>query len=178
VKMLKWKWIAAVAVATGWAAFACGDEPDANGAKAPPPAQLTFGTLRAMPADTAKAKAAEWLKAKGKLDLAKFDAIWQVSDKPVMTRVLESITLGNPAAQTALDNARDAVADAPTEVPDVIKSETNAFVKTNLGAAYARGLAGKSSRVLLLQGRRGAFARGVSEGQEDRRREYAGSPRR
>jgi hypothetical protein len=137
------KWIATVAVAASSALFATGADPDTKGAKVPEPSQLTFGTLRAMPDEAAKAKAAEYLKAAGKLDQAKFDAIWQVSDKPALTRVLESIALGNPDAQKALDDARDVTANAPTEVPAAIKNEKNAFVKSNLGAAYARGLAGK-----------------------------------
>jgi hypothetical protein len=137
------KWIATVAVAAGSVAFASGADPDAKGAKVPEPSQLTFGTLRAMPAEVAKAKVADWLKAAGKLDTAKLESIWQVSDKTVMTRVLESIALGNPDAQKVLDNARDVTADAPTAVPAAIAAEKDAFVKTNLGAAYARALAGK-----------------------------------
>jgi hypothetical protein len=136
-------WIATVAVAAGSATFASGADPEPKGAKVPEPSQLTFGTLRAMPPEVAQAKAEAYLKAAGKLDQAKVDAIWINTDKTVMTKVLETIALANPAAQKALDEARDVTADAPTKVPAVIADEKDAFVKTNLGAAYARGLAGK-----------------------------------
>ena len=134
------KWVAAVAITASSAAFGLAADP---AGKAPEPSQLTFGTLRAMPAEVAKAKSADWLKAGGKLDQGKFDGIWAQADKPVMTRVLESIALGNPDAQKALDTARDVIAPAPTEVPAAIAAEKDPFVKTNLGAAYARALAGK-----------------------------------
>jgi hypothetical protein len=138
------KWIATVAIAAGSSTLAYGADPDPKGgAKVPEPSQLTFGTLRAMPADQAKAKVEAWLKAADKMDQAKFDGIWAAADKTTMTKVLESIALGSTEAAAALENARDVIADAPTQVPGVIANEKNPFVKTNLAAAYARALAGK-----------------------------------
>jgi hypothetical protein len=133
------KWLATLAVAAGASFTAVAADPVA---KAPEPALLTFGTLRAMPEADAKAKAAAWLTGLGKMDQAKFDAVW-ASDKSVSEKTVASIALGKPEAQTALDDARDITKDAPTTVPTVIADEKDAFVKANLGAAYARALAGK-----------------------------------
>jgi hypothetical protein len=95
-----------------------------------------------MPAADAKAKVEGWLKGQNKLDQAKVDAIW-ATDKSVLQKTVECIALGRPEAQTVLDDARDITKDAPVAVPAVIKDEKDAFVKANLGAAYARALAGK-----------------------------------
>lgn len=134
------KWIATVAIAAGSVVCASAAEPEK--AKAPDPSLVSFGTLRAMPDDQARAKAEAWLNGLGKMDRAKFDAIW-ASDKTTSEKTVASIALGKPEAQTALDDARDITKDAPTAVPAVIKDEKDAFVKANLGAAYARALAGK-----------------------------------
>ncbi len=133
------KWLATVALAggTGFTAFAADPV-----AKVPDPSLVSFGTLRAMPAETAKAKAASWLTGLSKMDRAKFDAIWG-SDQSTGEKTLASIALGKPEAAAALADARDITKDAPTGVPAVIKDEADAFVKANLGAAYARALAGK-----------------------------------
>jgi hypothetical protein len=136
------KWIATVAIAASSTVCGFAADPDKGGAKAPDPSLVSFGTLRAMPADQAQAKAGAWLNGLGKMDQAKFDAIW-ASDKSVTEKTVASIALGKPEAQTALDEARDITKDAPTAVPSVIKDEKDAFVKANLGAAYARALAGK-----------------------------------
>lgn len=134
------KWIATAIVAgSGVVAVAADPEP---GAKLPDPSLVSFGTLRTMPAADAKAKVEGWLKGQNKLDQAKVDAIW-ATDKSVLQKTVECIALGKPEAQTVLDDARDITKDAPTSVPAVIKDEKDAFIKANLGAAYARALAGK-----------------------------------
>jgi len=136
------KWIATVAIAAGSTLGAFADDPNKGGAKAPDPSLVSFGTLRALPAETAQAKVGSWLTGLGKMDQAKFDAIW-ASDKTTGEKTVASIALGKPEAQAALDDARDITKDAPTGVPAVIADEKDAFVKANLGAAYARALAGK-----------------------------------
>ncbi len=108
----------------------------------PDPSLVSFGTLRGMDAGTAQAKMSGWLTALGKMDKAKFDAIW-ASDATTLQKTVASVALGKPEAQVVLDDARDITKDAPTAVPAVIKDEKDAFVKANLGAAYARALAGK-----------------------------------
>jgi len=136
------KWLAASA-ATGLIAF--------HGSAAEPskpfepiaPSALTFGTLRSMPADVAKAKVAEWLKSVNKFDQAKLDAIWAKTDSTLLNLTVESIALGLPDVKTAIANARDAVAASPTEVPAVIKDEKDPFVKANVACAFAKALAGK-----------------------------------
>ena len=136
------KWIATVAVAAGSVLCASAAEPEKGGAKLPDPSLVSFGTLRAMAPEAAQTKMSGWLTAQGKMDKAKFDAIW-ASDKTTTEKTLASIALGKPEAQTVLDDARDITKDAPTSVPAVIADEKDAFVKANLGSAYARALAGK-----------------------------------
>jgi len=133
------KWIAAVAIAAGSILTAAASDP---APKLPDPSLVSFGTLRAMAPETAQAKVGSWLTAQGQMDRAKFDAVW-ASDKTTAEKTVASIALGKPAAQAALDDARDITRDAPTAIPAVIKDEKDAFVKANLGAAYARALAGK-----------------------------------
>ncbi len=133
------KWVAAVAIAAGFPLTALAADPVA---KAPDPSLVTFGTLKAMSADETKGKLEGWLKASGKLDQTKFDAVW-TADTTLMQKTVASIVLGKPEAKTALDDARDITKDAPTSVPAVIADEKDAFIKANLGAAYARALAGK-----------------------------------
>ncbi len=136
------KWIATVAIAAGSVLCASAAEPEKGGAKLPDPSLVSFGTLRAMTPEAAKAKAETWLTGLGKMDKAKVDAIW-ASDKTISEKTVASIALGKPEAQAALDDARDITKDAPLAVPAVIADEKDAFVKANLGAAYARALAGK-----------------------------------
>jgi hypothetical protein len=115
-----------------------------------------------MPADAAKAKVEGWLTGLGKLDRAKFDAVW-ATDKTVAEKTVASIALGKPEAQAVLDDARDITKDAPTGVPAVIADEKDAFVKANLGAAYARALAGKKVYEEALASVRGVSPEDVAD---------------
>ncbi len=132
-------WLASAVVAAGTALTGFAADPTA---KLPDPSLVTFGTLHTMPEADAKAKAEKWLTGLGKLDRAKFDAIW-TSDMPTSEKAVASIVLGKPEAAAALADARDITKDAPTGVPAVIADEADPFVKANLAAAYARALAGK-----------------------------------
>ena len=134
------KWLCSMAVG---AMVATGATAADKEAKPLAPAALTFGTLRAMPVEVAKAKAETYLKAAGKHDQAKVDGIWAQNDKSVLDRTIESIALANPEGKKAVDQARDATATPFTEVPAAIKGEKDAFAKSNLAAAFAKGLAGK-----------------------------------
>jgi len=136
----KWLFSASVGASAIFGATSVAAEKEA---KPLAPSALTFGTLRAMPVETAKAKVETYLKAAGKLDQAKVDAIFAQGDKTVLDRTIESIALANPDAKTAIDQARDAAATPSIEVPAAIKNEKDAFAKTNLAAAFAKGLAGK-----------------------------------
>ncbi len=134
------KWLAAAAVAAGTSLTGLAADPVA---KLPEPSLLTFGTLQTMPEADAKAKCERWLNdVNCKFDRPAFAAVW-VTDRSVTEKTLASIALGKPDARKLLDDARDITADAPTAVPAVIADETDPFVKANLGAAYARALAGK-----------------------------------
>jgi len=105
----------------------------------------TFGALEAMPVETAKVKAAEWLKSVGKTDeasLKAFEAIWS-ADKTVLDKVTETFVLGNPAAAKLLAEARDPSAPAPMDVPALLKDEKNVFFRANLALAYAKALSNR-----------------------------------
>ena len=136
----KWLFTMALSATAATGTFAAEKEAKPAGER---PSALTFGTLRAMPTDVAKAKVEGYLKAAGKFDQGKVDAIWNQNDKSALDRTLESIALANPEAKKAIDEARDAAASPSTEVPAAIKGEKDAFAKTNLSAAFAKGLAGK-----------------------------------
>jgi len=103
----------------------------------------SFGALQIMPADQAKAKAADWFKAAGKTDaasLAAFEAIWK-TDAPVLDKVADTLALGDPKAKTLLSEARDTNRAAPTEVPAILKdTKQPSFYRANLALAYAKAL--------------------------------------
>lgn len=139
------KWVAALALSAcaGTGLYAADTEP-----AVPPTApkvdlsQLTFGTLREMPADKAKDKLSSWLKAQDKLDQAQLDAIF-AKDKSTMEKFVEAVGLGSSELKELILSARDITSDAPTEVPAAIKNEPDAFIKTNVAAAYARSLSAR-----------------------------------
>ena len=137
------KWLSAMALGATVALGATDVTAAEKEAKPLAPSALTFGTLRAMTVETAKAKVETYLKDAGKFDQAKVDGIWSQNDKSVLDRTVESIAIANPAGKAAVDQARDATATPFTEVPAAIKGEKDAFAKTNLSAAFAKGLAGK-----------------------------------
>ena len=103
-----------------------------------------FGILDVANADTVKAQAQAWLKDAGKTDAAttaQFEAIWKQAERPILDRLADSIALGDADAAKLLAEARDQLAPAPQETPDVFKNEKlPAFVRANLGLAYARAL--------------------------------------
>jgi hypothetical protein len=106
----------------------------------------SFGTLESMPADAAKAKAAEWLKEVNKTDaatLAQFETIWK-ADKSTLEKVTETLTLGDPDAARLLADAADPTATPPTSVPAILKdTKKPVFFRANLTLAYAKVLSGK-----------------------------------
>jgi hypothetical protein len=104
----------------------------------------SFGTLDVASADAVKTQAQAWLKAVGKTDAAtadKFEAIWKQTDRPVLDRLADSFALGNADAAQMMTEARDQLAPAPTKVPELLKNaQMPAFLRANLGLAYARAL--------------------------------------
>jgi hypothetical protein len=106
----------------------------------------SFGTLESLAPEAAKAKAAEWLKEVGKNDadtMKKLDAIW-ASEKTLLDKVGDTLTLGDADAARLMEEARDASLPAPTKVPDLFKDPKKAaFLKSNLAVIYARALANR-----------------------------------
>lgn len=102
-----------------------------------------FGSLEAVSVETAKAKAAEWLKSTGKDDAKAFDAIW-AADKTVLDKVSETFSLGDAEAAKLLKDARDPNAAAPTEVPALFSdAKKPLFFRANLALAYAKALSNR-----------------------------------
>src|SRR5438874_2137304 len=86
----------------------------------------TFGALTS-PSDVAvRVQAANWLKEAGKYDSARqaFDAVWADKDRPLLDRVADTLTLGDPAAAKLLADARDPRTPAPTALPAVLQDTT------------------------------------------------------
>jgi len=106
----------------------------------------SFGSLRVTPPDVARGQAEEWLKSVGKTDDATqkaFADLWS-SDRTVLDKVTQTITLGSPDAKQLLDEARNPKASAPTEVPALVKDrKLPAFFRANLALAYAKALSSK-----------------------------------
>ena len=103
-----------------------------------------FSTLKALPADAAKAKAAAWLKSVGKYDQAAFEKVWANEKRSVLDRTADSLALGNTEVEAFLAKARQRDAAAPAEVPAILKDETqDAFFRTNVALAFAKAAAGR-----------------------------------
>jgi len=135
------KWFAAAAVAAGTVLAAGADAPAAE-----PTTQTvySFGTLRALPADAARAKAAAWLESVGKMDRAAFDKVWAEAGKTLFDKTVDSLLLGNPEAARVITEARAADLPAPVDIPVFIKDPAgDKFFRANLAAAYAKALSGK-----------------------------------
>jgi hypothetical protein len=118
--------------------------PVVQGAERSRPKEPTsFGTLPGVSTEAARSQAQDWLKSVGKTDATTqkaFDAIWQ-TDRPVIDRVADTLSLGDPAAAQFLADARDASKPAPTTVPAILKdAKRSAFLRANLAVAYARAL--------------------------------------
>jgi hypothetical protein len=110
------------------------------------PAVYTFGALKAPTVEAARAQALAWLQGAGKTDdasRAAFQAIWE-SDKPVIERVAETLSLGDADAAKLLIEARDPAAPAPKEVPTLLRdNKLPVYYRSNLALAYAKALSGK-----------------------------------
>ena len=131
------KWLAAAAVTAGLALSATAAEPVK-------PTAFGFSTLKPTTDAAAKAKLESWLKATGKFDAARFEAVWAQPGRTVADRTLDSIAIGMPEAVALVTEAKQPAAAAPTEAPAVLKDQKlDPFVRANLAAAYAKALANK-----------------------------------
>jgi hypothetical protein len=106
----------------------------------------SFGLLKGVTADEARAQALDWLQAAGKTDAAArqaFDAIWK-TDRSLLDKVAATLALGDAEAARLLDEARDPDGAAPTAVPAAIRdAKRPAFYRANLALAYAKALASR-----------------------------------
>lgn len=118
----------------------------ADADKRAPREVASFGTLRTPAPDAARAQAEAWLKGTGKADAAALKAfgdLWS-TDRPLLDKVADTLTLGDASAAKLLAEARNADLPAPTEVPAVFKdAKTSAYVRANLALAYAKALANR-----------------------------------
>jgi len=129
-------WLTSAAVAAG---LMLGLTPP--GGAAEPKADYTFGSLKAAAPDAAKAQAEAWLKKVGKFDAAAFDKIWAQEEASVLDRTLASLELGSDDAKKVMAAARNSAAEAPKEVPAVLKDEkADPYLRANLAVGFARGL--------------------------------------
>jgi hypothetical protein len=102
----------------------------------------SFGSLKGVDPAEARKQAEAWLGSV-KTDAAtqeKFKAIWD-ADRPVIDKVTATLVLGDDTAARLLGEARDADADAPVQVPALLKDKSkSAFYRTNLALAYGKAL--------------------------------------
>lgn len=103
--------------------------------------------LRSATPEAARAAALAWLKSAGKSDpatLEKFQAVWSQTNLSILDRVADSFALGDARVAELLEQARDASAPAPTELPTFLKDEKqSAFFRSNFGLAYAKALSAR-----------------------------------
>ncbi|HUR55963.1 MAG TPA: hypothetical protein VMZ71_17640 [Gemmataceae bacterium] len=103
-----------------------------------------FSTLKAAPADAAKAKAEAWLKANNAFDKVAFDKVWANESRTVLDRVADSLALGNSEVASLLETARKPEAPAPASVPAILKdTKQDAFFRSNVAVAFAKAAATK-----------------------------------
>src|SRR5947209_5460909 len=106
---------------------------------------VSFGILQTPTPEAVRDQARAWLKqAQGdKYTDAAFDALWN-ADRPVLDKVADVLSLGNPAAAALLRDARDPKSAAPEAVPELIRdAKQPAFFRANLALAYAKALANR-----------------------------------
>jgi hypothetical protein len=130
------KWLTTAVIAAG-----LGLGTTLSASAADPKAEYTFGTLKAMAPEAAKAQAEAWLKKAGKFDQAAFDKIWAEDEVTVLDKTLATLELGSPDAKAILAAGRNAALEAPKDVPAVLKDEKqDSFLRANLALGFARGL--------------------------------------
>jgi hypothetical protein len=103
-----------------------------------------FSTLKAMPADVAKAKVEGWLKSIDKFDAAAFNKVWANGTRTVLDRTADSLALGNTEAAALLAHARKIDAAAPAETPALLlDAKQDSFFRTNIALAFAKASASR-----------------------------------
>jgi len=127
-------------------AMLCAGQATADEATKVPKEIASFGILRATAPEVARSQAEEWLKSVGKTDAASqkaFADLW-ASDRTLLDKVADTLTLGSPDARKLLDEARDPKSAAPTEVPALVKDKKlTSFFRANLALAYGKALSNR-----------------------------------
>jgi len=112
----------------------------------PPPAAkpvYSFSLLKSQPAEVIKPRLVAWLRSVNKFDAGQVEAIW-VPGRPAADAALATIALGLPDAAKLLADSRAPGTAPSAEVPALLKdAKLDPFVRSNLAAAYAKGLAGR-----------------------------------
>lgn len=138
--MLQRSWIAAALLA---AVVAVGTAPAADISKAE---VYSFGTMKSVTTDVARAQAQEWLSATGKADDAtrkQFDAIWNQADRAVLDKIADTLALDANAAKL-LKDAGDLTLSVPKEVPAVLKdAKQSEFYRANLALLFAKSISSR-----------------------------------
>jgi len=135
VKLLRWLSAPALAALLVGGAFAAETDKKKD--------VVSFAVLRCPAADEARAQAMNWLKTTGKVDEAKFNAIW-TAERPLLDKVTDTLILGDANAAKLMAEARDSNAAAPTEVPAILKdAKANPYLRSNLALAYAKALSNR-----------------------------------
>ena len=128
------------------AAVLCGGSVFAADSKSPPKEVASFGTLSSPTTEVAKANAVAWLKSVGKTDAAtmkKVEDLW-ASDRSILDKVADTLSLGDEKAAKLLAEARDVNAAAPTDTPALLKdTKLPIFYRANLTLAYAKALSNR-----------------------------------
>jgi len=106
----------------------------------------SFGTLRSVQTDAARAQAQDWLNASGKTDDAtrkQFDAIWNQADRALLDKISDTLSLDANAAKL-LKDAGDLTLSVPKEVPALIKdAKQPEFYRVNLALLFAKAISNR-----------------------------------
>jgi len=142
VRSSQWLLSAAATAALLWGVGGASAADEKKPAKEVP----SFGILRAAAQEEARGQALDWLKGVGKADdnnKKAFDAVW-ASDRTVLEKVAETLSLADSDAAKLLAEARNPEAPAPQTVPAAIKdAKKPAFYRANLALAYAKALSNR-----------------------------------
>lgn len=116
----------------------------ADAADPVPKPVYTFSALKSQPADIVKLKLETLLKATGKFDQAKFDAVWSQQGRSVSDATLQTIALGLPETVALMADAKRVDTLPPIETPTIFQdTKLDPYIRSNLAASYAKALAGK-----------------------------------
>ncbi|HEX4608948.1 MAG TPA: hypothetical protein VH092_12145 [Urbifossiella sp.] len=103
-----------------------------------------FSTLRPMAADAARAKAEAYLKATGRYDASRVDAVWAKTDLTLLDKVADTLALGSTDAEALVRDARRTDVAAAAAAPAFLKdAKLDPFARANLALVFARANANR-----------------------------------